>query len=98
MTPSSTGEGNQIAASHGAFRLKKYQGLESHDFVNNDQMFLNPPFSQLKGGPHHKALSTLESISQLAKERKRIQFLTYLIGDLAWQVRGCNPGDWTLIL
>lgn len=71
------GEGNQIAASH-AFHLKKYQGLESHDFVNNDQMFLNPPFSQLKGGPHHKALSTLESISQLA-ERKEKEFNSWLI-------------------
>ena len=62
-------------------------------------MFLSSVFSQFKGKPCHKALSTLESISQLAERKvKRIQFLTYLIGDLAWQVRGCNPGDWTLIL
>lgn len=62
-------------------------------------MFLSSPFSQFKGEARHKALSTLESISQLTDGKvKRIQFLTYLIGDLVLQVRGCNPGDWTLIL
>lgn len=41
--------------------------LCASDLSNNDQMFLSYPFSQFKDKPSHKALSTLESISQLVE-------------------------------
>lgn len=55
--------------------------------------------SQFKGDPQYEALSALQSINRVAERKKKgIQFLTYLIGDLAWQVKRCHAGDWTLIL
>lgn len=48
------------------------KGPWRHHFpYNDDQMLLSSPFSSFKGDPGHKALRTLQSISQLAVRKAK---------------------------
>lgn len=79
-------------------------------YTNNDQMSLSSASGQFKSKPlAAEKRVTLESINWLVEsggkqvfykkeKEKRTPFMTHLIVELVWQVSGCNPRDWTLIL